>query len=103
LNRCGAVNFLWTTKVYREQKPHRLKPVPLKSSARIPQPAPGFGVSKPDGLRNKQCSNEFPELTDLFYWRTKIPLTPEAHTPNMAVAPASAFPPIVVPLIRMPE
>ena len=46
--------------------------------------------------------NEFPDLTDLFIEWKKY-LTPEAATLNMAVAPASAFPPIVVPLIRMPE
>jgi hypothetical protein len=54
-------------------------------------------------LKIYQSSNEFPELTDLFYWREKKLLTPEADTPNMSIAPASAFPPIVVPLIRMPE
>src|SRR5258708_40287411 len=47
-------------------------------------------------------SNGIPDLTDLFLGWRKF-LTPDAGTPNMAVAPASAFPPIVVPLIRMPE
>jgi hypothetical protein len=54
-------------------------------------------------IKIKQTSNEFPELTDLFYGRKKNLLTLDAHTRNMSVAPASAFPPIVVPLIRMPE
>jgi len=44
----------------------------------------------------------FHYFTDLMNeWRKC--LTPEAGTPNMAVAPAAAFPSIVVPLIRMPE
>jgi hypothetical protein len=46
--------------------------------------------------------NDFHNFTDLMNeWRKY--LTPEAGTPNMAVAPAAAFPSIVVPLIRMPE
>jgi hypothetical protein len=41
-------------------------------------------------------------FTDLMNeWRKCLTL--EAGTPNMAVAPAAAFPSIVVPLIRMPE
>ena len=45
---------------------------------------------------------EFHDFADLLIeWRKC--LTAEAGTPNMADAPASAFPPIVVPLIRMPE
>jgi len=41
-------------------------------------------------------------FTDLLNeWRKC--LTPAAETSNMAVAPAAAFPSIVVPLIRMPE
>jgi hypothetical protein len=46
--------------------------------------------------------NDFHYFTDLMIeWRKC--LTPAAETPNMAVAPAAAFPSIVVPLIRMPE
>jgi hypothetical protein len=44
----------------------------------------------------------FHYFTDLMNGWRKC-LTPEAETPNMAVAPAAAFPSIVVPLIRMPE
>jgi hypothetical protein len=60
-------------------------------------------VDSPGGLQPAQFySNEIPDLTDLFIeW--KKDLTPEASTLNMAIAPAAAFPPIVVPLIRMPE
>jgi len=44
----------------------------------------------------------FHYFTDLMNeWRKYLTL--EAGTPNMAVAPAAAFPSIVVPLIRMPE
>jgi len=44
----------------------------------------------------------FHYFTDLMNeWRKY--LTPAAETSNMAVAPAAAFPSIVVPLIRMPE
>jgi len=44
----------------------------------------------------------FHYFTDLMNeWRKGLTL--EAGTPNMAVAPAAAFPSIVVPLIRMPE
>jgi hypothetical protein len=50
----------------------------------------------------QKSSNGIPDLTDLFI-RWKKFLTAETRTPNMADAPASAFPPIVVPLIRMPE
>jgi hypothetical protein len=54
------------------------------------------------GLVRQKRTNEIRDLTDLFIeW--KKGLTPDAHTLTMSVAPASAFPPIVVPLIRMPE
>src|SRR5258706_14884302 len=44
----------------------------------------------------------FHYFTDLMNeWRKYLTL--EAGTPKMAVAPAAAFPSIVVPLIRMPE
>jgi hypothetical protein len=47
-------------------------------------------------------SNEILYLTDLVI-RWKKDLTPEASAFKMSFAPAAAFPPIVVPLIRMPE
>ena len=50
----------------------------------------------------QESANQITDLTDLFIgW--KKGLTPDARTLTMSVAPASAFPPIVVPLIRMPE
>jgi hypothetical protein len=51
---------------------------------------------------SQRSPNDFHYFTDLMKGWRKC-LTPEAETPNMAVAPAAAFPSIVVPLIRMPE
>ena len=64
--------------------------------------APGVFLSLSAQVFHKKVLMEFHNSTDLLIeWRKY--LTREARTPNMAVAPASAFPPIVVPLIRMPE
>src|SRR5258708_10984941 len=77
-------------------------PLARQSSAASGKPARLGGTARRARSRFPQeNSNGIPDLTDLFLRWRKF-LTAEARTPNMAVAPASAVPPYVDPLIRIP-